>query len=169
MLNPRGARHGRNYGHVPDNFWSRTLTCDVELDIKASAGLLSGNNPPRPELQKGGSLRTFDLSHWVFTNSSHLSNEFAAMHTALKTLRRLATCDYSGKSLAHVQVACQRVRRYHTPRVCCCVHRCEAFVERIATLSDTQVQRRMFVIICGLDDAGCSDSRQESTPVGARR
>ena len=44
-------------------------------------------------------------------------------------------------------------------------HRSEAYVERIAALGDTRVQRRMFVIICGLDDAGCSDTGQESRTV----
>ena len=32
-------------------------------------------------------------------------------------------------------------------------------------LDDTRVQRRMLVIICGLDDAECGDSREESRTV----
>ena len=88
------------------------------------------------------------------------------MHTVLKTaslwstLRRLPTHEYNGKSLAvsgrdhsryqgaesHDQIACQRARRYRATRVCGCVHRSEAHMERSAT-GDTRVQRRMCVII----------------------
>ena len=51
------------------------------------------------------------------------------------------------------------------PRVCGCMHRFQGHVEWTTTLGDTRAQWRISIIICGMDNAGREDFREESGTV----